>query len=92
MSPTVAVALEPSLGFQKPSLGKLYDAIVNVTTTNSLIDQGYLLAYRIFSCVEPDMQPRPAPPLRRHSPRALIRATTFQGWSWQKPRISGINR
>jgi DNA repair protein RadD len=37
-------------------LGKLYDAVVNVTTTNALIEQGYLSAYRIFACAEPDMQ------------------------------------
>lgn len=36
-------------------LGKLYDAIVNVTTTNRLIEQGFLSKYRIFSCAEPDM-------------------------------------
>jgi len=37
-------------------LGKLYDAIVNVTTTNRLIEQGYLSKYRIFACAEPDME------------------------------------
>lgn len=37
-------------------LGKLYDAIINVTTTNALIEQGFLSKYRIFSCVEPDME------------------------------------
>jgi superfamily II DNA/RNA helicase len=36
-------------------LGKLYDAVINVTTTNELIEQGFLSTYRIFSCVEPDM-------------------------------------
>lgn len=36
-------------------LGKLYDAVVNVTTTNRLIEQGFLSKYRIFSCAEPDM-------------------------------------
>lgn len=36
-------------------LGKLYDAIVNVTTTNRLIEQGFLSKYRIFACTEPDM-------------------------------------
>lgn len=36
-------------------LGKLYDAIVNVTTTNRLIEQGFLSKYRIFACVEPNM-------------------------------------
>lgn len=37
-------------------LGKLYDAIVNVTTTNRLIEQGFLSKYRIFACVEPNME------------------------------------
>ncbi len=37
-------------------LGLLYDAVVNVTTTNRLIEQGFLSNYRIFSCVEPDME------------------------------------
>lgn len=37
-------------------LGVLYDAVVNVTTTNRLIEQGFLANYRIFSCVEPDME------------------------------------
>jgi len=37
-------------------LGKLYDAVVNVTTTNRLIEQGFLSSYRIFACAEPDME------------------------------------
>jgi superfamily II DNA or RNA helicase len=37
-------------------LGQLYDAIINVTTTNALIEQGFLARYRIFACVEPDME------------------------------------
>jgi DNA repair protein RadD len=36
-------------------LGKLYDAIINVTTTNKLIEEGFLSKYRIFACTEPDM-------------------------------------
>ena len=36
-------------------LGKWFDAVVNVTTTRALIDQGWLAPYRVFSCVEPDM-------------------------------------
>jgi superfamily II DNA or RNA helicase len=37
-------------------LGKYFDAVVNVTTTRKLIDDGWLAPYRIFSCAEPDMQ------------------------------------
>lgn len=36
-------------------LGKYFDAVVNVTTTRKLIEQGWLAPYRIFSCAEPDM-------------------------------------
>ena len=36
-------------------LGKLYDNLVNVTSTQSLIDDGFLSNYRIFACKEPDM-------------------------------------
>lgn len=36
-------------------LGKHFDAIINVTTTNKLIAQGWLVPYRVFSCAEPDM-------------------------------------
>ncbi len=36
-------------------LGKYFDAVVNVTTTNKLIEQGWLSPYRVFSCAEPDM-------------------------------------
>jgi DNA repair protein RadD len=36
-------------------LAKYFDAVVNVTTTNALIEQGWLAPYRIFSCQEPDM-------------------------------------
>lgn len=36
-------------------LGKLYDALVNVTTTSQLITDGYLSPYRIFAAVEPNM-------------------------------------
>ena len=37
-------------------LGKLYDALVNVTTTNRLIADGFLAPYRIFAAGEPDMK------------------------------------
>jgi DNA repair protein RadD len=36
-------------------LGRLYDAVVNVTTTNRLIADGILSRYRIFAAVEPNM-------------------------------------
>lgn len=36
-------------------LGKWFDAVVNVTTTRKLIDDGWLSPYRVFSCAEPDM-------------------------------------
>lgn len=36
-------------------LAKYFDAVVNVTTTRKLIEDGYLVPYRIFSCAEPDM-------------------------------------
>lgn len=36
-------------------LAKYFDAVVNVTTTRKLIEQGWLVPYRVFSCVEPDM-------------------------------------
>jgi superfamily II DNA or RNA helicase len=37
-------------------LGKNYDALVNVTTTNRLIADGFLSDYRIYSAVEPNME------------------------------------
>jgi DNA repair protein RadD len=37
-------------------LGKLYDCVINVTTTNRLIEEGFLSKYRIFACAEPDME------------------------------------
>jgi len=36
-------------------LGKHYDAIVTVTTTNKLIAENYLSSFRIFAASEPDM-------------------------------------
>lgn len=36
-------------------LGKLYDVVVNVTTTQALIDSGFLSNYKIFAPSEPDM-------------------------------------
>lgn len=36
-------------------LAKYFDAVVNVTTTRKLIEDGFLSPYRIFSCAEPDM-------------------------------------
>lgn len=36
-------------------LGKWFDAVINVTTTRSLIDQGWLSPYRVFSCTAPNM-------------------------------------
>ncbi len=36
-------------------LGLHFDALVNVTTTNKLIDQGVLSPYRIFAAKSPDM-------------------------------------
>jgi superfamily II DNA or RNA helicase len=38
-----------------PGLGKIYDALINVETTNRLIEQGALVPYRIFAPSEPDM-------------------------------------
>ena len=40
-------------------LGKYYDAVVNVTTTHKLIEDGFLSPYRIFACVAPDMSDVP---------------------------------
>ncbi|EEO27160.1 DEAD/DEAH box helicase [Oxalobacter paraformigenes] len=37
-------------------LGKLYDNLVNVTSTQALIDEGFLSGYRIYACKEPDME------------------------------------
>jgi superfamily II DNA or RNA helicase len=36
-------------------MGKHYDAIVSVTTTNKLIDDGHLVPFRVFAASEPDM-------------------------------------
>lgn len=36
-------------------LGKSYDAIVSVTTTNKLISDGFLVPFRVFAASEPDM-------------------------------------
>lgn len=36
-------------------LGRIYDAVVNVTTTNKLIAAGHLVPFRIFAPSEPDM-------------------------------------
>lgn len=36
-------------------LGKHFDAVINVTTTRKLIEDGWLAPYRIFSCAQPDM-------------------------------------
>ncbi len=50
---TVAVGLTAT-PFTK-GLGRIYDAVVNVTTTNKLIADGHLSNYRIFAPSEPDM-------------------------------------
>lgn len=36
-------------------MGKFYDGIVNVTTTNKLTDEGYLVPAKIYAPAEPDM-------------------------------------
>lgn len=36
-------------------LGKYFDTVINVTTTRKLINDGWLVPYRAFSCAEPDM-------------------------------------
>ena len=36
-------------------LGKWFDVVINVTTTRTLIEHGWLSPYLIFSCAEPDM-------------------------------------
>lgn len=36
-------------------LGQWFDTVINVTTTRALINEGWLSPYRIFSCVEPNM-------------------------------------
>lgn len=50
---TVAIGLTAT-PFTK-GLGRIYDAVVNVTTTNKLIADGHLANYRIFAPSEPDM-------------------------------------
>ena len=50
---TIAIGLTAT-PFTK-GLGKHYDAVVNVTTTNKLILDGHLSKYRIFAPSEPDM-------------------------------------
>lgn len=50
---TVAIGLTAT-PFTK-GLGKVYDAVVNVTTTNALIAAGHLAQYRIFAPSKPDM-------------------------------------
>lgn len=37
-------------------LGQYFDAVVNVTTTRKLIEDGWLSPYRVFSCAEPNME------------------------------------
>ena len=37
-------------------LGKIYDELVNVTTTDWLIEQGFLSKFRIFAPSQPDME------------------------------------
>ncbi len=36
-------------------LGKYFDAVINVTTTRELINAKWLAPYRMFSCIQPDM-------------------------------------
>lgn len=36
-------------------LANYFDAVINVTTTRALMNEGWLSTYRIFSCAEPDM-------------------------------------
>ena len=38
-----------------PGLAKYYDTVVNVTTTNRLTQEGFLVPFRVFSASEPDM-------------------------------------
>lgn len=37
-------------------LGKWFDAVINVTTTRSLIDEKWLSPYRVFACTAPNME------------------------------------
>lgn len=37
-------------------LGRIYDRIINVTSTQRLIDEGFLSKFRIFACEEPNME------------------------------------
>lgn len=56
LSPRTAPALGLTATPFTKGLGKLYDHIVNVTTTNRLIEDGFLSRYRIFACTAPDME------------------------------------
>ncbi|MBJ2155278.1 DEAD/DEAH box helicase [Variovorax sp. IB41] len=56
ISPRTSPALGLSATPFTKGLGKLYDKVVNVTTTNKLIEAGFLSKYRIFACVEPDLK------------------------------------
>jgi len=49
--PTIGLSATP---FTK-ALGKYYDRVVNVTTTNKLISDGFLSSFEIYAASEPDM-------------------------------------
>lgn len=55
ISPRDTIALGLTATPFTRGLGKIYDTVVNVTTTNKLIADGILAPYRIFSAVEPNM-------------------------------------
>lgn len=55
IGPRTACALGLTATPFTKGLDKLYDHIVNVTTTNQLIKDGFLSKFRIFACAEPDM-------------------------------------
>lgn len=48
---TIGVTATP---FTK-GLANYFDAVINVTTTRQLINEGWLSDYKIYSCAEPDM-------------------------------------
>ena len=50
--PTIGLSATPF----SDGLGKFYDAVVNVTSTNKLTEAGHLVPFTVLAAVEPDMK------------------------------------
>ena len=73
-------------------LGRIYEGVVSVTTTNALIEQGYLAPFDVFAASEPDMTGAKVTAGEWHEDEAAARSMPIVGDCVREYLKHGHNR